>query len=147
MEAKAITAIVCSRGESLTHHKNQMSEFQSAVISAAGVCVILATGIFAYDRFGLGEEGYIESYCNVSRVNDGKCTFTVEDKTSGRECVIVSLTNKNNQSKKSEATVCSGLVGPMESKNVEFLIDIEEPCGDDWDNCELDVKSKERVDS
>lgn len=71
--------------------------------------------------------------------------FTVEEQTSGRDCVEVSLTNKYNESRRSSTTVCSGLVGPMETKNVQFMIDIDGPCGNDFDYCEFDVRSKETI--
>ena len=120
-----------------------MNLFQNSVISIAGVCVIGTTGFLSYERFGSGQGGYIESSCSDNRLQGGKCQFTVEDRTSGRQCVEVSLTNKYNTDKSSTATVCSGLVGPMETKNVEFAIEIEETCGDSWDYCDFDVKTKE----
>ena len=122
---------------------SNFSDVRDVLVSAAGLCVIGTAGFLAYERFGSGQGGYIASYCNVSRLQGGRCQFTVEDRTSGRECVEVSLTNKYDKSKKSATTVCSGLVGPMETKNVQFAIDIEEPCEDGWDYCDLDVESKE----
>ena len=122
---------------------SNFSGIRDVLVSVAGLCVIGTTGFLAYERFGSGQGGYIASYCNVSRLQGGRCQFTVEDRTSGRECIEVSLTNKYDKSKKSATTVCSGLVGPMETKNVQFAIDIEEPCGDNWDYCDFNVESKE----
>ena len=118
------------------------AEIRDVVVSLAGLCVIGASGFYAYERFGTGQGGIISSYCNVSRLQGGKCQFTVEDQTSGRKCVEVTLTNKYNTSNRSSSTVCSGLVGPMETKNVQFSIDFDEPCGNDWDNCTFDVVTK-----
>ena len=55
----------------------------------------------------------------------------------------MSLTNKYDNGRKSATTICSGLVGPMETKNVQFSIDIDEHCQDDWDYCDFNVESKE----
>lgn len=116
---------------------------RDAVVSVAGLCVIGVTGFATYERFGTGQGGAIESYCNVSRIQGGKCQFTVEDKTSGRQCVEVSLTNKYDRELRSTSAVCSGLIGPMETKNVGFSMDIDTPCPDNWDQCEFDVTTKE----
>lgn len=122
-----------------------MSTARDVVLSIAGLmaigasaCVIGTIGFLAYERFGI-EDAYVESYCNVSRLQGGNCWFTVEKMASGRTCVDVSLTNKYDTSSRSSTTVCSGLVGPMETKNVSYVIDIEKPCGDDFDSCKFDV--------
>ena len=122
-----------------------MSPIRDTILSAAGLmtigastCLIGTTAFLAYERFGI-EDAYVESYCNVSRLQGGNCWFTVEKMASGRTCVDVSLTNNYDTSRKSSTTVCSGLVGPMETKNVSYSIDIEKPCGDDFDSCKFDV--------
>lgn len=119
------------------------NSLRDAVVSIAGLCVIGVTGFVTYERFGTGQGGEISSYCNVSRLQGGNCQFTVEDKTSGRQCVEVSLTNKYDKDLRSESTVCSGLIGPMETKNIGYQIDMETPCPDDWDQCDLDVTTKD----
>ena len=117
--------------------------FREIVVSFAGLCVIGVTAFVAYERFGNGQGGEISSYCNVSRLQGGKCQFTVEDNTSGRQCVEVSLTNKYNSNLKSSSIVCSGLIGPMETKNVGYSMDVDTPCPNSWDECEFDVTTKE----
>ena len=93
----------------------------------------------AYERFGV-EDGYVESYCNISMLRGGTCRFTVAQMTSGRTCVDVSLTNKYNRDLKDSVTVCSGLVGPMETKNVAYELDVNKACRGDFDSCEFDVQ-------
>ena len=117
--------------------------FRDVVVSVAALCVIGVTGFVTYDRFGASQGGQIQSYCNVSRLQGGKCQFTVEDQTSGRQCVEVSLANKYDKDLMSTSAVCSGLIGPMETKNVGFSMDIDTPCPDNWDQREFDVTTKE----
>jgi len=116
-----------------------MSQARDSILTIAGICIIGATGFIAVERFGL-EDGYVESYCNINMLRGGNCRFTVEQMTSGRTCVEVSLTNRYNNNLKDSVTVCSGLVGPMETKNVAYSLDVQKACRGDFDNCEFDVQ-------
>lgn len=116
-----------------------MSQSRDSILSLAGLCVIGLTGFLAYERFGV-EDGFVESYCNINMLRGGNCRFTVEQMTSGRTCVEVSLTNKYDDNLKDSVTVCSGLVGPMETKNVAYVLDVQKACRGDFDNCEFDVQ-------
>ena len=116
-----------------------MTAFRDSILSIAGICVIGMTGFLAYERFGI-EEGYVESYCNINMLRGGSCRFTVAQNTSGRSCVDVSLVNSYDPSNKDSTTVCSGLVGPMETKNVAYTLDVRKVCKGDFDRCEFDVQ-------
>ena len=116
-----------------------MNWARDSILSIAGICVIGITGFLSYERFGV-EDGYVETYCNINLVRGGNCRFTVEQMTSGRTCVEVSLTNKYNDDLKDSVTVCSGLVGPMETKNIAYILDVNKACRNDFDNCEFDVQ-------
>lgn len=116
-----------------------MSQVRDTIVSLAGLCVIGLTGYLVYDRVGI-EEGHVESYCNYNMMRGGACSFTVDSQTSGRHCVDVSLTNILADELKTTTTVCSGLVGPLETKNVAYFLDVQKACDGDLDDCRFDVK-------
>ena len=115
-----------------------MDKVRDIIISLAGLCVIGATGYLAYDRVGI-EDGYVESYCDYNLMRGGNCRFTVDYQTSGRQCVDVTLTNNYDEDRKSSTTVCSGLIGPKETKNIAYTLDVKEACDGDFDYCKFEV--------
>lgn len=116
----------------------EMSILRDSIISLAGLCVIGVTGFLVYERTPR-PDSQVESYCNINMLRGGNCRFTVDTEGSGRTCVRVSLQNKFDSSNKDQTTVCSGLVGPKETKNISYTLDVSKVCDDDFDSCEFDV--------
>ena len=112
---------------------------KDAVVLWAGLCVIGLTGFYIYERIPR-EGSYIETHCNLSMLQGGNCRFTVASEGSGRSCVDVSIRNSDDEENWDSTTVCSGLVGPKETKNVAYTLDVAKVCGGDFDTCEFSVE-------
>ena len=112
--------------------------FRDIVALVAGVAVISATAVYLYEK-SQSTTKVLEVHCNITFIQGGKCRFTNADIGSGRKCTEVSLINKSTF-ETDKTTVCSGYVGPYETKNVEYDLDASRICSQDWDNCEFNVR-------
>lgn len=108
------------------------------VTLAGGVAVIIASSVYLFEK-SKSTTSTLETYCNISLIQGGKCRFTNASTGSGRECTEVSLTNKSTQ-ETDKTTVCSGYVGPYETKNVDYSLDASRICKQDFDNCDFNVQ-------
>ncbi len=111
---------------------------RDVVAIVAGVVVVIAGAVFLAEK-SEGTAKNIETYCNINFMQGGKCRFTNAGTGSGRKCTEVSLTNKSSL-ETDKTTVCSGHVGPYETKNVEYSLEASRICKDDWDNCDFNVQ-------
>jgi hypothetical protein len=108
------------------------------IVMVAGVVVIVAGAVYLTGKSESSAKN-IETYCNMNFIQGGKCRFTNAGTGSGRKCTTVSLTNKSSY-ETDKTIVCSGYVGPYETKNVEYDLDASRICKQDWDNCDFDVQ-------
>ena len=104
----------------------------------AGVVVIVAGIVYLAGKYEAPAKN-IKTYCNMNFIQGGKCSFTNAGTGSGRKCTQVTLTNKSSY-ETDKTTVCSGYVGPYETKNVEYDLDASRICRQDWDNCDFLVQ-------
>ena len=118
--------------------ENKLKNARDIIAIVAGAFVIVAGAVYLVGKAESSAKE-IETYCNINLIQGGKCRFTNAGTGSGRECAEVSLTNKSTF-ETDKTTVCSGYVGPYETKNVEYNLEASRICKDDWDNCDFNVK-------
>jgi len=109
------------------------------IIAMMAGAVVIVAGIVYLAGKSEGSAKNIETYCNINFIQGGKCRFTNSGTGAARKCTNVSLTNKSTY-ETDGTTVCSGYVGPYETKNVEYDLDASRICKQDWDNCNFNVQ-------
>jgi hypothetical protein len=108
------------------------------VTTVAGLVVIATGSVYLVGKSESVAKD-IQTYCNINFIQGGKCRFTNAGTGSGRKCTEVSLVNKSSL-ESDRTTVCSGYVGPYDTKNVEYYLDASRICKDNWDNCDFNVQ-------
>jgi hypothetical protein len=118
--------------------EKKLKNIRDIVAIVAGAFVIVAGTVYLVEKAESSAKE-IETYCNINLVQGGRCRFTNAGTGSGRKCTEVSLTNKSTF-ETDKTKVCSGYVGPYETKNVEYNLEVSRICKDDWDNCDFNVQ-------
>lgn len=130
---------IALRGNASTSMSNPQSleAARHALVSVASLVVIAAGGTYVLGKMEAPAKE-IRTYCNVNFTGEGHCYFTNAGTGSSAKCTRVSLTS-NDMTERDEATVCSGKVGPYESKSVSYPLNASKVCKGDWDSCKFEV--------